>query len=455
MRRVLADRPFQVEAEPSLAYRKAFGKLALVARSYSQGAWTLEQTARSYSGAMQRRYLQAWASLEDVPLDVRVDSRLDCFLKAEKVNPLVKWPKPRTIFPRSPRYNIALASRLKPFEHWLWPVLTAGRLGVPGHGRLCAKGLNLHQRARLIRDKMRHNPCVVEVDGSAFEAHVGTPSLRLEARVYKSAFPRDRTLARLLEAQLVLKGRMPCGARFRRSGGRASGDFNTGMGNSLVMLALVLSVMGDFSSWDCLVDGDNALLFVSVEDMVRLSGVVGPRALEACGQELTVERPVTCFEEVVFGRSSPVVLPSGPVLVRPWERVLSNMFSSHAWLHEPAFRREFLVGVAQCEAHLSIGVPIISSFVNSFLDFAGDVKVREHIAFRDYEFLGVRPGRRPAYVEPHPETRASFERAFGMSSDEQERLEDYFSTFPWPAFDSTFEEFDGQISKAFSHPRFG
>jgi len=302
---------------------------------------------------------------------------------------------------------------------------------------------------------MERNPCVVEVDGSAFEAHVGSPSLSLEARVYRSAFPKDRTLAKLLRAQLTLKGRMPCGAKFSRRGGRASGDFNTGMGNSLVMMALVLAVMGDFPAWDCLVDGDNALLFVSVEDMVRLEEVVGPRALEACGQELTVERPVTVFEEVVFGRSSPVQLPSGPVLVRPWQRVISNMFSSHVWLHQPSFRREFLVGVAQCEAHLSCGVPVVSAFVHSFLRHAGPTRVRDHIAFRDYEFLGVRPGKTPLYEVPSDLARASFEIAFGLPPDEQVLLEERFWNFAWPGFEGEFEVLQAAVDKLSSDPVFG
>jgi hypothetical protein len=455
MKRVLAPRPPEVERSTSEAYTKAFSRLASLSRSYDGGRWSLEETALSYTGAMRRKYVEAWKSLLDRPLDVDRDSRLDCFLKAEKVSPLDKWPKPRTIFPRSARYNLALASRLKPFEHWLWPRLTAERMRLPGVGRLCAKGLNLSQRASLIERKMIRHPCVVEVDGSAFEAHVGTPCLKLESSVYQAAHPGDKTLRKLLLAQRSLRGRMPCGARFSRQGGRASGDFNTGMGNSLVMVALVMSVMEGFDSWDCLVDGDNALLFVSVSDMECLKEVVGPRALAACGQELTVERPVTVLEEVVFGRSSPVRVDGRPVLVRPWKRVISNVFSSHAWLHEPGFRKEFLVGVARCEAHLARGVPIISAYMHSFLRFAGPTQVREHLAFRDYEFMGVRPERAPEYIEPSDDTRASFALAFGVDPDEQRRLEREFFSRSWPSVEGPFEPHDGQVDPAYSEPVFG
>jgi hypothetical protein len=369
---------------------------------------------------------------------------LSCFLKAEKLNVSRKTPKPRIIFPRDPRYNLVLASRLKPFEHWLWAHLTADRvrrLGFrcPGSGRLVAKGLNGSQRAGLIEAKLREGFSCVEVGGAAFEAHVGPSSLKTEHRVYMAAFPGDRTLARLLSCQLRLFGRLPCGARFSREGGRASGDFNTGMGNSLVMLCLVFDVMSDFQDWDCLVDGDNALLFVRTCELSRLMTVVGPRALASCGQELVVERPTSVLEEVVFGQSVPIWFPEGRRLVRSPFKVLSNMFASHVWLREPVFRREYLIGVARCEASLASGLPLVQAACRRLLEVLGDVPVREHIAFRDWVFLGADPNAPFVYVEPDPATRASFEVAFGLSPEAQILAEERLSRMDIPGFGSLYD----------------
>jgi hypothetical protein len=428
--RVLAPLPPEVGLPVSAGFRVAMGLVVSVARSYLQPRWTLERTALSYDGAMRRRYLDAFMSLRDWPLDVRRDARLDCFLKAEKVKLVEKWAKPRLIFPRSARYNLVRASRLKPFEHWLWAHLTAERLGTPGVGRYVAKGLNLSSRARLILKKRSRfqDPVVLEVDGKAFEAHVGVSSLREEQRVYKAAYPRDQVLRSLLREQLVLRGMLPCRAKFSRDGGRASGDFNTGMGNSLIMLACVLSSMTalGYERFDFLADGDNALLFVEssdADDLVRrLPGV----AVASCGQELSLDSRSTSVGGIVFGQSRPVWFPDGWRLVRDPFKALSGFGCSHAWLREPSFRVEYLVGVARCELALSVGQPLLQAFCLAVLAALPDVEVRSHVAFRDYEFLGVSPrvSRRAAPV--HPATRESFHEAFGVSPERQVLLEEGF-----------------------------
>lgn len=404
------------------------------------------ETALSYSGAMRAKYILAAEALSVNPIDYKRDARLSCFLKAEKVDTTAKWPKPRVIFPREPRYNLALASRLKPFEHWLWRRCTAKRLGVRfGVGRLCAKGLNLTQRAELIRRKMAGGRVAVEVDGSAFEAHVGPSQLEIEHAVYHSAYPRDTVLRRLLLEQVGLKGRMPCGVKFERDGGRASGDFNTGMGNSIVMMCVVFSVMFDFAKWDTLVDGDNALLFVEPADLDRLRSVVGVRALRSCGQELTVEKPTAVLEEVVFGQSRPVWFPSGWRLVRSPFKAMSGMTSSHAWLREPIFRREYLAGVAKCELSLAAGEPLVQAACLAVLKLTGDVHVRDHIAYRDYAFLGASVDA--ARVLPiHPRTRTTFARAFGISEQCQVRLESLISRQALFPVESGYSKLPGVVA---------
>nr|QDH87768.1 MAG: RNA-dependent RNA polymerase [Riboviria sp.] len=179
--------------------RGAFKWFRTIANWYGGETWTHLQTAQSYAGALRRRYMEAESSLRlDGPATFR-DTKLRAFLKAEKVNPMLKFQKPRMIFPRSPRYNLELASRLKPFEHWLWR-----KLRIRGHSgkssRIVGKGLNQTQRAKLIKSKFDtfRRCAVVEVDGKAFEAHLDEEVLELEHSVYLRAFPRDSRLAWLL-----------------------------------------------------------------------------------------------------------------------------------------------------------------------------------------------------------------------------------------------------------------
>lgn len=172
LQRTLKPTPYSGEFARRPVLR-SFGRIRALASKYRGERWDYETTANSYQGLLRRRYNDAKDSLLlDGPINGR-DYKIKGFLKAEKVR-VEKVAKPRMIFPRSPRYNLHIASWLKPFEHWLWGNLKSGRMGCIGNTRVVAKGLNQTQRANLIDRKMRAMPsCVVfEVDGSSFEAHV-------------------------------------------------------------------------------------------------------------------------------------------------------------------------------------------------------------------------------------------------------------------------------------------
>jgi hypothetical protein len=406
----------------------AFGKIRRVARRYEQSRWDYRTTAESYTGLLRRRYLEAERSLlNDGPISLK-DYRLGAFLKAEKRVPEVV-AKPRMIFPRSPRYNLALASWLKPFEHWLWGNLrSVGTKGVT-RTRVVAKGLNGHQRAGLIRRKMSNVPgCVVfEVDGKAFEAHCDVWQLLQEHSVYETAYPGSGGLKRLLNKQLRNFGRTSGGLKFVREGGRASGDFNTGMGNTLIMLAIVSAVMTRLGTrvYDSLVDGDNALLFIRRRDLPWVVENFSAVALEVSGHEMILERPVGTIEEVRFGQSAPVETRAGWTMVRDWKKVLSQGTSSHAHLREPGFRREFLQGISLCELSLAREVPILGAWAESLrraTELTRTVRLHPH---RDYQALGVslETVKDAKYVEPTDISRSSFERAFGVSPTRQRLIE--------------------------------
>lgn len=409
--------------------KRAFRDLRNVARRYTGVVMSRGDVVDSYDGAMRRRYAEAERSLRvEGPLDWK-DYLLAPFLKAEKPRVAHKLPKPRLIYPRSPRYNLEVATRLKPLEHWLWGRLTLKALGVaPNNTRLVAKGLNPRQRANLIVRKFNAiKSCVCfEVDGSAFEAHIGLAQLKEEHAVYKAAFPGDRKLARLLRVQEVLRGRLPCGAKFSREGARASGDVNTGMGNTLIMLAVVVGVLRDLKvTFDVLVDGDNALVFLPSECVSRVLGVFAQQVLSETGHEFVLERPVDYIEGIRFGGSAPVYL--GPRLgwsmVREWGRVLSCAFASHRWLREPRFAREWIAGVARCELSLARGVPVLQEWALGGLRASGHLgRVRAH-PHRDYFVQGAWLAGEESRVEVHQEARLSFERAFGLSSDAQLLIE--------------------------------
>lgn len=446
VKRSLGPVPPSVFLPVGRAVKSEFDRLARYSRRYGGARWSNLQTALSYSGALRRRYVEAERSLrEDGPVSSR-DSFLRPFLKAEKVRSDLK-PKPRMIFPRSPRYNLSLASRLKPFESWLWGSLRAQRFLGTGTGRIVAKGLNQRQRANLLVRKFTSmDDCeVFEVDGKAFEAHVGPHQLALEHAVYESAFPGDKELRALLREQLVLRGKLSSGVKFSREGGRASGDFNTGMGNTIIMLVVVVAALKRHNvPFDVLVDGDNALVFLPHRCSSRVLRDFAKDVLESSGHEVTLERPVRVVEEIRFGQSAPVFLGPrrGWCMVRDYRKVLSGALSSHRWLREPRFALEWMRGVAGCELSLARGVPVLQAWASALQDLLGSPDgVRAH-PYTDYFVLGAWFAGLGDVVPVSLEARVSFERAFGLAPEAQVMLESKFAASlevglgkPWQAFD--------------------
>jgi len=429
--RILAPLPKSVFGPVGYAVVKEFRLLCRIARFYGGVKWSNLQTAMSYSGALRGRYIEAERSLRlDGPVTSR-DTVIRPFLKAEKLDFRYKEAKPRMIFPRSPRYNLCLASRLKPFEHWLWGFLTARRLGLSGVGRVVAKGLNQRQRANLIVRKFnafRDGVCF-EVDGKAWEAHVGPGLLEEEHRVYRSAFPGDRELGTLLECQLTLRGKLSCGAKFSRDGGRASGDFNTGMGNTMAMLSVVLAAIRRVRvAFDVLVDGDNALVFLEASSYQRVVRGFAAHVLANSGHELQLERPASVIEEIRFGQSAPVFLGPryGWVMVRDWRKVLSGFGASHRWLREPNFAHRWLVGVAKCELSLALGVPILQEWALKLLERLGSARGVQADVYSDYFVNGAWFADSGNARRVGADTRESFCRAFGVTPEEQLALEKSF-----------------------------
>jgi len=424
--------PEQVFAPVSANSEPVWRDLQRFARRYRDGAWSWRATAESYSGTLRRRYLEAARSLEEDGLSGVQDWTIRAFLKTEKNRQPGKAMKPRLIYPRSSRYNLEVASRLKPFEHWLWGRLVGSVLGFDG-SRLVAKGLNQRQRANLIRKKFNSfRKCVCfEADGEAFEAHVGPASLREEQKVYGAAFPGDTRLRHLLTKQLELFGTTSCGAKFSRKGARASGDYNTGMGNSIVFLVEVVAALRSYglSHFDVLVDGDNVLVFLEQDECEPVLEGFSDVILKNCGHEVLLERPAYVLEDVRFGGSAPVFLGDkrGWSMVREHHRVLSGAFSSHIYLREAVFAREWMVGVAMCELSQARGVPILQSFfVSALKSLGGSRRVREH-PFGDYLVKGAWFANEGDQLGVTLEARLSFERAFGVDPDEQVRLENLFS----------------------------
>lgn len=181
--------------------------------------------------------------------------------------------------------------------------------------------------------------------------------------------------------------------------------------------------------FDVLADGDNALVFLERRDLRGVLGGFARIALAASGHELTLEQPCSVIEQIRFGQSAPVWL--GPTrgwsMVREPLKVLSTATSSHRWLREPVFAREYLAGVAMCELSLARGLPVLQAWSLELLRAMGSpTKVRAH-PHVDYFVVGAHLARPQEALPVLHEVRLSFERAFGFSPEAQIRMEAGFS----------------------------
>lgn len=397
--------------------------------------WTHKRVVESYKVArMRTRYETAAASLVLDGLCTRKDAQVKAFVKGEKLGQ-GKVGKPRVIMGRNPRYNLELASYLKPLEHALYPALRGWKRMLT-RTRLIGKGLNGEERASLLRKKMESGPevCCFEVDCKSFESHLTTPMLRKEHGIYQALLPSAR-LAELLRWQESFDGCFRNGVRFHAEGVRASGDFNTGLGNTLIMCALVLAVGRRLKTrFDFLADGDNAVVFVKVSDLALWRRELPETFLEM-GHEAEMGDVATSVSDIVFGQSKPLCVNGRWTMVRDPLKVLSNAFAGHQHYSEMRGGVKVLKSVAYCESVINRGVPLLQAFAHAMLVRLRKISfVREGFDLGNYEYqrIATQSDRWSAanFEEISSETRLLFEKSWGFSVEEQIRLEESFKVHP-------------------------
>jgi len=392
----------------------------------------LEQVVASYEEKRLRvRYEAALASLRGDGLCTRRDSRIKAFVKGELV--CYKVAKPRVIMARDPRYNLELASFLKPVEHAVYGALRGfGRCYT--RTRFIGKGLSGEKRAELLRRKWTSRAGMVafEVDCRSFESHVRAFQLLMEHGVYNSLV-RSPRLRELLRWQEKFSGTGTGGVEFELEGVRASGDFNTGLGNTLIMCCLVLMVAESTgTSYDFLADGDNAVVFVVEKDLPLWRESL-PRVFLSAGHEAELGDVARSFSEVVFGQSKPLLVNGLWRMVRDPFKIMSHACADFKHYSEMKGGLRVLKSVAYCEAVAASGVPVLQTWAQSLLKVTQGVSFsRARLDNYEYQRILARGIRwsDAAKREITQQTRLLFFRSWGISPEEQLSLERQLSKVP-------------------------
>lgn len=435
--RGLQLRTLGLNPEPSFEGTRWFHDSARELRRVLRGRvepfdrWSFDQVVSSYRvSRLRARYEEAHASLVLDGLCSPSDAKVSAFVKAEKLSKY-KVGKPRVIMGRSPRYNLELASYLKPLEHAVYPAFRGwGRMYT--RTRLIGKGLSGKQRASLLRRKMLSAPGMVcfEVDCKSFESHVTISQHDEEHGIYLSLL-NDPRLRELLSWQKNFTGKFRSGVRFHAKGIRASGDFNTGLGNTLIMCCLVLAVARRLRTrFDFLADGDNAVVFVSLSDLALWQREL-PLVFVEMGHEADVGEAVSEVSGIVFGQSKPLLVEGGWTMVRDPLKVLSSAFCGHQHYGEMRGGMRVLKSVAYCEAVLNRGVPVLQAFAHAMLKRLKSVPfVRDRFDLGNLEYQRIATASdrwtQANWSEISLESRLLFEKSWGFSVGEQLRLEACF-----------------------------
>jgi len=112
--------------------------------------------------------------------------------------------------------------------------------------------------------------------------------------------------------------------------------------------------------------------------------------------------------------------------VRDPFKVLSGAFTSHRHYGELRGGLPILKSVAQCELVLNSGVPILQRYAESALNDLRTVRFAKHFEAESFEYREIvksKGWQEEKRADISPIARESFYRAFGVSVEEQLRIE--------------------------------
>jgi len=406
------------------AFKRLLGKFRtkLIRRVPRTAKMSADEFLSHYSGRRLTSYSEARDSLYVREIR-RVDAFISAFVKAEKIDFTSKAnPAPRLIQPRSPRYGLSLGLYIKPIEHAIYRAIDHV-FGAP----TVAKGLNAVQTGAVMRshwDEFTH-PVAITLDASRFDQHISTDALKWEHSIYLQIFAGDPELHKLLSWQLVNRGYLRTldgVVKYSAEGGRASGDMNTGLGNVLLMCAMMHAFLSEMTSkFRLLNNGDDCVVMVEKEEAERVMS----RAVtwfKKLGFTMKVEGYTDLFEHIDFCQARPVFDGVSYIMVRdPRATLDKDMLSVKPILGETHWKRQ-ITAIAECGLSLAGNMPVLCAFYD-MMDLKQEV-TRVYECGMENLSRGMKGGRRA----PTAACRDSFYAAFGVTPDEQRALEEFYDS---------------------------
>jgi len=392
---------------------------------------TRDEFVDSYAdcGRKRTRYAAAVVVLKSRIL-TRRDAVVKAFLKTEKLDFTTKTTAQRVerlISERSDVYKVENGRYLKPLEKKIFKLINGMFSSVT-----LFKGLNAAQQGKYMHQHWTHfnHPVAFSSDLSRCDQHISKIALMFEHSIYKLFYPQDKYIAEILKMQLEGKNYLQIGKwlyKYYTVGGRKSGDYNTALGNALIVCALFWT----YSK----MKGVEVRLANNCDDSVTImeqehyehykSGFI--EWWEEMGFTMKVEPPVYVFERIQFCQTQPVYDGCEWVMVRD-PKCLSKDSLSIKPLNSTKLARRWAACVALGGINLTGGMPIWQEFYAWMGRFADGAKPLTGDPTQDTGLSRLSKGMARQYSLPTSDARLSFERAYGISPTAQVMIEKYYQT---------------------------
>jgi len=407
-------------------------KQRLLMNTRAPPKFTLQETVETYAGRRLTIYTNALKKLETIGLS-REDAKSIAFTKMELVNPS---KAPRCIQPRDPAYNLSLGRYIKAAEHKIYD----GIRRVFGDGPTVMKGYNVEEIGSIARGKWNSFSCPVAVglDATKFDMHVSPAALSWEHSIYMELFHNPAELRKLLSWQMDNRGAGFCPdgkLKYRVKGKRFSGDMNTGLGNCILMCAMVHAYAEERGvSVKLMNNGDDCVVIMESCDLAKFNYELDSWFL-AMGFRMVAEPPVYQLHQIEFCQMHPIEIGDTCRMVR---NIVPSLRKDTLTVHnlgDDATREAWCTAVGTGGMSLTGGVPVMQNFYQCYqrIGCMRMSKFTDDATFATGMKLMSR-GMTKQYVKPDAWTRVQFFEAWGILPDEQVAIEDYFDKY---VFDGT------------------
>jgi len=378
-----------------------------------------QEVVNNYQGRWRRRYEQARVSLNDRPLCAK-DFILNWFTKPDKEVKLEDLGVPRGIQYRNARAALMMGRFTHAVEGEIYKLEDEYKTKVFG------KGVNLHDLAADFKKKVAnfHNPVFLELDASKFDAHVSVDMLRVTRNLYMRLCrtPKDRQLVGYLWSRTFTNfGYTRNGIKYKTWGTRMSGDMDTGLGNCIVMYLLLCEYMKvvEIDKFSLSVNGDDSVIIIEYGDLEKAKDI---SMFKDYGFKMKFQVSFA-LSEMEYCQCKLVETAYGPVMARSPKRILDRGGWSVTKFGKSRLK-DYLLSLGCGEMAINYGLPI-GYVLGKLLKQAGyggkmmPVDRKRYISYTRQKYWQC---DEEAVITP--EARLSYFHAFGISPDEQIRIEE-------------------------------